>query len=320
MTPSTHSANTTISLMLPLVRAGDCDNHRTMDEIRLNSLQRKQPQKAGGSGAFLRRVADLALDRLPQQATSSTRREVVRKVVQTHHSQFKRLPTELQEQYHCKARISKRRKCDANRDAIATLSSKIVETRKKKEEADAVASPLRSACVGWRSQDLQTLTEQFQGDDYSIPFVQQEWKRLLHCPSIPSEIERKAMADADDGSWEEVAPACPAWVLQACRQRQAFSQVALVFGETLAAPTFVLGHASQSPMWACFYELRRAAALGASSSSTGPAVETPRHEHRANWRVQLADFLRGFSFFFENPHISWCRWSCSRGRDSLGAM
>ena len=100
------------------------------------------------------------------------------------------------------------------------------------------------------------------------------------------------MAEADDGSWEESQPNCLAWVAQMCRQRDEFSKVALIFGDSMDAPpfAFALGHASKQPFWAALFCLQPTVAAGAAAGSSDVVV-APRQAHLHNWRVGYEDFF-----------------------------
>ena len=134
-----------------------------------------------------------------------------------------------------------------------------------------------------------------------MQLVKQERAKELHCPPKPSVAEREAMAARDDGSFEEVPAKCPAWVAHVCRNREAFSEVAFVFGESMTAPTFALGHAYKSPFCAALYNLQRGPTLVAAASSSDPTVVAARRVYLHNWRVQRDAFFYEDSPCFADP-------------------
>ena len=238
-----------------MVRAAAGHSHRSMDEIRLAALMRKQPQNASGSGAFLRAATRQALDQQATDASSRRRRAVARCVVKTHQRQFRQMPIEMRARFHAEVSSSKRRKCSEIQLAISTLQEKVAIAKAKKQEEESKASVLRVSYTGWDAQDLSRINEMFRSSDCTRAMVQQARARALHGPPMPSLELRSALAEADDGSWEETQPNCLAWVAQMCRQRDEFSKVALIFGDSMDAPpfAFALGHASKQPFWAALF-------------------------------------------------------------------
>jgi hypothetical protein len=296
-TPATHACKTFVSMMLPMVRVGAGATRRSMDEVRLAALKRKQPQKAGGAGAFLKVATTVALRQLPEASSSLARRGVAQSIVKSHHAEFRNMPKQMQGKFHLEALAGKRLRSDQNQVAIAELQDKIGIVKQRRAEAEPELPPLRVACVGWGLEDLQNLGEMFYSNDFPTAFVEKQKTRDLLSPPPPSLTEREVLAACDDGRFEEAPPECPHWVRQLCRNRDQFAEVVLMWGSTVHdCAFFVLGHASQNPFWASFYKLQRCAAAGAASSSSDVVVVGPRVAHVDLWQVDYTKY-----FFEDSP-------------------
>ena len=190
---------------------------------------------------------------------------------------------------------------DPARD-FSTLQEKVAIAKAKKQEEESKASVLRVSYTGWDAQDLFRINEMFRSSDCTRAVVQQARARELHGPPMPSLELRSALAEADDSSWEVTQPNCLAWVAQMCRQRDEFSKVALIFGDSMDAPpfAFALGHASKQPFWAALFCLQPTGAAGAAAGSSDVVV-APRQAHLHNWRVGYEDFFFEDSSWFAEP-------------------
>ena len=81
-----------------------------------------------------------------------------------------------------------------------------------------------------------------------------------------------------------------------CRQRDEFSKVALIFGDSMDAPAFAfaLGHASKQPFWAALFCLQPTGAAGAAAGSSDVVVAPRRC-------VRYEDFFFEDSPWFAEP-------------------
>ena len=291
--PSSHATKTAIHTLLPMSRAASANQHRSMDEVRLASVKRKQPEKSSGQGAFLGDSCRTALSR-HTSAPPLKRRSIVMNIVQGHAAEFHKLPAELQDKYSRDAKATTLRKAADHRVRKHALEDQVKSAAEKKAQELCTASCLRAARFGWSEDDLACLTRSFYGPDFRQAVVDAAAAAELQGPLEKPPLKlRQAMKEADDGSWEEEVPFLPDWVAGVCRQRIACSGVAFRFGCSADSPTFMLGHASKSPMWVAFYHLRQRRPEGAASSSgdVGVLGLPARQPHRHLWTVEHHEFF-----------------------------
>lgn len=214
--------------------------------------------------------------------------------MQGHALEFQRLPASMQDKYEEDAKATALRKTADHRNKKHALEEKVRLAAEKKAQELRSACSLRAARFGWSEDDLACLTRSFNGPHFPQALVDVTSVAELQGPLEKPPLElRQAMKDADDGSWEEEVPLLPEWVAGVCRQRIACSGVAFRFGCSADSPTFMVGHASQSPMWAAFYHLRRRRLEGAAGSSGDAGVlDLPaRQPHRHLWSVEHHEFF-----------------------------
>ena len=88
VTTAIHSCKTSLSIMLSMLRAVGGHRHRSMDEIRLIAMMRKQSQSAYDFGDLFRAAIRHAIEQQATDASSNRRRAVAIGGVKTHETQF----------------------------------------------------------------------------------------------------------------------------------------------------------------------------------------------------------------------------------------
>ena len=167
----THAAKSAVSMLGAMTNAAMPTHRQTAQQVRLHSLKRKRPEKATTQGTYLGVASSRALEALPAEARPLDRRETCRKVLKKHHSEFKKLPAEVQQKYARKNKADKQRKANEIRAEVNILEDKIREKEAKKLEKLNKSSPLRSSLFGWSAEDLHTVTAMFYGPDFTESVV-----------------------------------------------------------------------------------------------------------------------------------------------------
>ena len=137
---------------MPQARASKKRKRRSIGEIKLAPRWRKQPQKAGATGAFLRAAVPVAVAQLAAGLGSAAKREATKHVAQTHHAQFRHLSQERRNKYRMESVALKQRKILENHAAIAKLEAKVlteVLRTKLSRSKTRGSSVLARGCTFW---------------------------------------------------------------------------------------------------------------------------------------------------------------------------
>ena len=255
MGPATLSIKSASHMMLPMVRREEESSRRFVEDRRIDSLRRRQPEKSNGKGLALGEANSRQMAVLGEHALPSERLSASQELIARHAAEYKHMPTEHKLRFDQQAAVykkQKRREIDAE---ISALSEKVDEKRQKLFDQRVGSPPWRAGLFGWTQEDLQQLDMMMKDQTFSHDFVAQERVKELYSPMIPSKEIREKMAVADDGLGEERPRDLPDWVRRVCKFREHFREIAFIFGEGRAANIFVLGYGSENPFWAVFIRL-----------------------------------------------------------------
>lgn len=278
-------------MMLPMVRRDDRPKGRTLDEIRLASLQRKRPEKAGARAAFIGDSVRRSLNRLGASGAPADRFSVAKEALQKASTEFHNMPLVHKRSFEQVAAASRRAKrCKVNQD-IEELTDAIQTKRAKTAEQVAASPALRASLFGWSSHDLAHLDRMMQEGGFTRKFVASERELELHSPPVPPQGVRERMLQVDDGACEQSRVQCPSWVAGVCKSRGVFINVVLLFGEVADGVAFVLGYGSQNPYWAVFSRLRLVVVDGAPVANQEPGDRPHLAEHKFVFSVGHTEYF-----------------------------
>ena len=164
-----------------------------------------------------------------EDSSASSRRQESQKTLATHDQCFKAESVPVKLRYELMARRGALEKRLKNNAKIQVLEERLSEKVKLKEKEEACKPQWRIAMTGWNAEDLETLNRKMQDPRFSGVAVAAAREAALHDPSIPVATIRNAMLECGDPVDEDELRECPVWLADACRHRNHYCAVALLW-------------------------------------------------------------------------------------------
>ena len=276
----------------PLAAKLRSKRHPRRKTMHLAMLKRKNPWKTSGKALFLRKHVLAALARLGKNATPGARRKCVKRTVTKNGTDWRRLSRLSKKTFDIQAAMEANERNEALQQEIAACEQELekdMPALTKEEEDDDFGSgnPLRSARVCWDDADLDALNVMWASEDFSPSEVTRLRKEVEDTILPPGPAERERLQAFDLAVEVTDEPAVTAnWAYTVAKNREAFYDVVLCYGECPCQTSYVLCHAHQQPVWAAFLALDRVIQpYAAADASPAERQLHMNNFHDHNWTV-----------------------------------
>ena len=167
------------------------------EEVVLQSLASKQPQKITGRQAFFAQCVDAMKATVgPEQREATAKR-----VMQRHAIVFRMLLAEAQEEYEARAQaMALERRVALAKEAEAVLAARLERGHQARAQASMAAALSLSSCR-LSATDLATMAGMWSSPEFSAAKVSVLREQALQGPSLPTSEQMRRL-EAPSGTFE----------------------------------------------------------------------------------------------------------------------